>query len=81
MKRLFFSAALAAGMLVYTGCAQHDPNSPDTSGNAPKDQPGVGVDTSSATTQPNTGGAPNSSNDGTNNNQQLNTGDTGTQKR
>jgi hypothetical protein len=77
MKRLLFCAALAVSVAFFESCAQHDPQSPDTSGNVPRTEPGAGVDTSNATTQPNTGGAPNSSNDGTNNNQQLNTGDTG----
>lgn len=81
MKRLFLSAALATSIFIFTGCAQHDPTSPDSGGAVPKDQPGAGVDTSSVSNQPNTGGAANGSNDGTNNNQQMNTGDTAKQKQ
>jgi hypothetical protein len=81
MKRLFLCAGLALATTVLSNCAQHDPTSPATSGGVPKDQPGAGIDTSDATLQSNTGGAPNSSNDGTNNNQQINTGDTGTKQQ
>lgn len=48
MKRLFYGSALLLAMSVYVGCAQHDPNSPDTSGAVPSDNPNVGVDTVSS---------------------------------
>jgi len=48
MKRLFVCFGFATALLFYTGCAQHDSNSPDTSGSAPYGTEGankVGVDT------------------------------------
>lgn len=78
MKRFFLCAGLALTMTFFTRCAQHDTKSPDTSGSFSKDQPGVGVDTSNVGIQNN---GNNASNDGTNNNQQINTGDTGTKKQ
>lgn len=80
MKRLFLCAGLVLSLTILNSCAQHDPNSPDTSGNLPKDKPGAGIDTSQVSTQ-NNGSNPNGSNDGTNNNQQVTTGDTGTKKQ
>ena len=83
MKRLLFSAGIAFILGLFS-CAQHDTNSPDTSGAVSKQQPGVGVDTTNASTgtQPATGPTDaNHSNDNTNNNQQVNTGDTGTKKQ
>ncbi|MDQ3276682.1 MAG: hypothetical protein M3Q06_00035 [Bacteroidota bacterium] len=74
MKRLFYCSVLAVTMSVFNSCAQHDPNSPDTSGAMPKNQPGVGVDTTTMST-PNSTAAPNMSNDHSNNNQQVNTAD------
>ena len=48
MKRLFYRSALFLAMSFFVGCAQHDPDSPDTSGAVPKDNPNVGVDTVSS---------------------------------
>lgn len=48
MKRLFYASAVLLTMSFFTSCAQHDPNSPDTSGAVPKDNPNVGVDTVSS---------------------------------
>ena len=48
MKRLFVCFGFATTLLLYAGCAQHDTNSPDTSGSAPYGAEGankVGVDT------------------------------------
>jgi hypothetical protein len=80
MKRLFYSAGIFLTLSIFGSCAQHDTKSPDTSGALPNTQPGAGVDTTQAgqTTGGNTG--TNMNNDGTNNNQQTNTGDT-TQQR
>lgn len=79
MKRLFFCAGFVLTILFTSGCAQHDTKSPDTSGAVPYTDPGVGVDT---TTRTNAGtGAPNNNNDGTNNNQQVNTGDSTSNKQ
>lgn len=79
MKKQFFAAciALTAGLL--SSCAQHDTKSPDTSGSEPYNKPGVGVDTTSVGSGQN-GGAPNQNNDGINNNQEVNTGDSSNNK-
>ena len=45
MKRLLYGSALLMTMSFLASCAQHDPNSPDTSGAMPRNTPGVGVDT------------------------------------
>ena len=74
MKRLFYSAGIIITLGLLGSCAQHDSQSPDTSGAAPYDQPGVGVDTTNAGTT-NAAGRPNASNDGTNNNGNLSTAD------
>ncbi|NTS40517.1 hypothetical protein HRG84_06335 [Flavisolibacter sp. BT320] len=52
MKRLFYGSALLLSLSFATGCAQHDPDSPDTSGAMPRNSPGVGVDTIGAGTVP-----------------------------
>lgn len=69
MKRLFLCLGLATTLLVYAGCAQHDPNSPDTAGSAPYNAEGpnkVGIDTISHP-QDQEGNVPDMEN-GTNNN-------------
>ncbi|HET7898482.1 MAG TPA: hypothetical protein VFL47_12440 [Flavisolibacter sp.] len=48
MKRLFLCFGFAATLLIAGSCAQHDPNSADTSGAAPYGSGGankVGIDT------------------------------------
>jgi hypothetical protein len=74
MKRLFYCAGLVLTICIFEGCAQHDTTSPSTSGNTPVNQPGAGVDTSGAT-PPNTMATPNTANDQSNNNKQINTAD------
>lgn len=74
MKRLFLTAGIAVTIGFFSSCAQHDTNSPDTAGSEPYNKPGVGVDTSGVRSGAG-GAAPNHSNDGINNNQQVNTGD------
>jgi hypothetical protein len=51
MKRLLYSSALVFLISFFSSCAQHDPNSPDTSGAVPYDKPGVGVDTTNTGNQ------------------------------
>src|SRR5688572_4798380 len=68
MKRLLYGSALLLAMSFVTGCAQHDPDSPDTSGAMPRNTPGVGVDTVGS------GAAPVVTDTGTN--QNMNAGDT-----
>jgi hypothetical protein len=80
MKRLFYCAGLVLTICIFESCAQHDTTSPDTSGNVPVNQPGAGVDTSGAT-PPNTTAPPNTANDMSNNNQQINTGDSSQKKQ
>ncbi|HEY1021382.1 MAG TPA: hypothetical protein VGE06_03680 [Flavisolibacter sp.] len=48
MKRLLYGSVLWMTIGLFTSCAQHDPNSPDTSGAMPSDHPNVGVDTVSS---------------------------------
>lgn len=45
MKRLLYGSALLLATSFFTGCAQQDTNSPDTSGAMPNNRPDVGVDT------------------------------------
>lgn len=52
MKRLLYGSALLMTISFFTGCAQHDPDSPDTSGAMPRNSPGVGVDTVGSGTVP-----------------------------
>ncbi|RYZ61797.1 MAG: hypothetical protein EOO14_04040 [Chitinophagaceae bacterium] len=52
MKRLLYGSALLLTISFFTSCAQHDPDSPDTSGAMPRNSPGVGVDTIGAGTVP-----------------------------
>jgi hypothetical protein len=84
MKRLFYGAGIVLTLSFFGSCAQHDPSSPDTSGGVPygESEGGnrVGVDTVNTGT-PNVGGAPNTGNDGTNNNQRINTGDTSSNRQ
>ena len=82
MKRLIYSAGFAF-LLTFFSCAQHNSEKPDTSGAVPYNQPGVGVDTTSAQTKTQTTTGPtnaNSSNDYSNNNKQVNTGDSSQKK-
>lgn len=84
MKRLFYSAGIVLALSFFGSCAQHDPNSPDTSGAVPygegEGRNRVGVDTVGTGVSGGTGGAggtnaPNMNNDGTNTTKQSSTFD------
>lgn len=77
MKRLFYGAGIVLSMSFMVGCAQHDPNSPDTAGSVPYGEEvgrnSTGVDT---VPQPNgTEGVPNMNNDRSNVTKQSSTFD------
>ena len=86
MKRMVLVAGIALSIF---SCAQHDPNSPATSGTDPQNpnrsQPVTTGDTANNTGNSNnnlpgsTGGG-NMNNDHSNNNQQVNTADSSTNK-
>lgn len=87
MKRLFYSAGIVLTLSFFGSCAQHDPNSPDTSGAVPygSSEGGnrVGVDTittglptgTGAAGGTNSANAPNMNNDQTNATKQSSTFD------
>lgn len=78
MKRLFYAAGIVLSIGFLSSCAQHDPESPDTSGAVPYDEASgrnrVGVDTVSMNPS-NINGDPNMSNDGSNVTKQSSTFD------
>lgn len=85
MKRMILVAGLAFSII---SCAQHDPKTPDTSGNDPQnpnmEQQITTGDTANGgrggTNSGGNSGGTNMNNDGTNNNQTVNTGDTSLNK-
>lgn len=67
MKRLFFCFGIALTLGFFSSCAQHDPDSPDTSGSAPYGADGAnktGIDTV-ATPQTNDANFPDMNSTGT----------------